>query len=158
MVLLQWLSPQVLMLAYRFCIAAMLQHHCCFGQLNVAFLFRKIAVAFSFTGCCTTAPVAKVAAPACNASYCHHHCIARAVGSCGLLFHFCRWLIVALRKKILLLLVCCCGCHYLLHEANCCQDIMTLMWSNLHRFAAWCCCCRCCCNSDAAAWYCHAIT
>ncbi len=45
----------------------MLQHHCCFGRLIVAFLFRKIAVAFSFTSCCTTAAVAKVATPACNA-------------------------------------------------------------------------------------------
>ena len=46
--------------------AVMLQHHCCFHWLIVAFLFRKIAVAFSFTGCCTTAAVAKGAAPACS--------------------------------------------------------------------------------------------
>jgi len=62
----------------------MLQHHCYFGRLIVAFLFRKIAVVFSFTGRCTTAAVAKVAT--CLPRYCH--CIACAVGSCGLLFTF----------------------------------------------------------------------
>ena len=57
-----WINENILLP-----IAAMLQHHCYFGRLIVAFLFRKIAVAFSFTSCCTTAAVAKVAAPACNA-------------------------------------------------------------------------------------------
>ncbi len=130
----------------------MLQHHCYFGRLIVAFLFRKIAVAFSFTGRCTTAAVAKVATPACHAIATASH-VLLALAACCSLFQAadCCFL-----KKNLLLLVCCCGCRYLLHAANCCQGITMLMRSNLHRFAAWCYCCRCR-NSDAAAWYCHRL-
>jgi len=62
----------------------MLQHHCCFGWLIVAFLFRKIAVAFSFTGRCTTAAVAKVATPACHAIATASHVLLALAACCSL--------------------------------------------------------------------------
>jgi len=93
-------------------VAAMLQHHCCFCWLIVAFLFCKIAVTFSFTSCCTTAAVAKVAAPACSvvATTTASHMLL-AVAACKLATFAAGWLML-FENFLLLLLVCCCGCHY----------------------------------------------